>query len=72
VKPKYLWFKTSILFGLLLGLLLLAQTVVTYRYVRSSLVRQEAVREADRRLLSIERAARLTGAREAAAARTGA
>lgn len=67
MKPKYLWFKISILLGLILGLLLLAQTVVTYRYVRSSLVRQEAAREADRRLLSIGRAARLTGARESAA-----
>ncbi|MEP6714004.1 MAG: PP2C family protein-serine/threonine phosphatase [Terriglobia bacterium] len=64
MKPKYLWFKISILLGFVLGLLLLGQTVLTYRYVRSSLVRQEAAREADRRLLSIGRAARLTGTRE--------
>jgi hypothetical protein len=65
-KPKFLWFRLSILFGLLLGLLLLVQTVLTYRYVSRSLVRQEAQREADRRMQSIGRAARLTGSREAA------
>ncbi len=65
-RPKYLWFKVSIGTGLVLGLLLLLQTVFTYRYVKSSLVRQEAAREADRRLLSIGRAARLTGTRESA------
>jgi len=65
-KPKFLWFRLSILFGLLLGLLLLAQTVLTYRYVSRSLVRQEAQREADRRMQSIGRAARLTGSREPA------
>ena len=64
-KPKFLWFRLSILFGLLLGLLLLVQTVLTYRYVSRSLVRQEAQREADRRMQSIGRAARLTGSREA-------
>ena len=64
MKPKYLWFKASIVFGVLLGLLLLVQSVMTYRYVSESLVRQEAGREADRRVLSIGRAARLTGARE--------
>jgi len=47
-----------------LGLLLLVQTVLTYRFVSESLVRQEAGREAERRLLSIARAARLMGASE--------
>jgi hypothetical protein len=64
VKPKFLWFRISIAFGLVLALLLLAQTVVTYRYVSRSLVRLEAQREADRRMQSIGRAARLTGSRE--------
>src|SRR2546425_4651078 len=63
-KPKFLWFRLSIAFGLILGLLLLVQTVLTYHYVSRSLVRQEARREADRRLQSIGRAARLTGSRE--------
>jgi len=67
VKPRYLWFKISIAFGVLLGLVLLVQSVVTYRYVADSMVRQEAAREADRRFQSIGRAARLTGTRESAA-----
>jgi len=66
VKPKFLWFRLSIALGLLLGLLLLVQTILTYRYVSRSLVRLEAQREADRRMQSIGRAARLTGARESA------
>ena len=66
MKPKYLWFKASIIFGVLLGLALLAQTVLTYRFVSEGLVRQEAGREADRRKLSIGRAARLMGAYELA------
>lgn len=64
MKPKYLWFKASVAFGVLLGLLLLLQTVLTYRFVSDGLVRQEAAREADRRMLSITRAARLMGASE--------
>jgi hypothetical protein len=67
VKPKYLWFRMSIAVGLTLGLLLLIQTVATYRYVARSLVRQEAQREAERRVLSIGRAARLSGAHDSAA-----
>ncbi len=67
MKPKFLWFRISIVFGLLLGLVLLVQTVVTYNYVAQSLVSQEAQREADRRMQSIARAARLTGSREPSA-----
>lgn len=63
MKPKFLLFRISIFFGLALGLLLLVQTVRTYRYVSENLVRQEAQREADRRMQSIGRAARLTGSR---------
>jgi hypothetical protein len=66
VKPKFFWFRISIAFGLLLGLLLLVQTLLTYRYVSRSLVRQEAQREADRRMQSIARTARLTGSRDPA------
>lgn len=61
----YIWVKISIAFGLVLGLLLLAQTVVTYRYVLRGMVRQEAQNEADRRVLSLARASRLTGSRDA-------
>jgi sigma-B regulation protein RsbU (phosphoserine phosphatase) len=57
-KPRFLLFKTSIAAGLLLGLLLLVQTVSTYRYVANNMVRQEAQREADRKAQSVQRAAR--------------
>jgi hypothetical protein len=60
VKPKYFWFRLSIALGIALGLLLIAETLGTYRYVANSLVRQEAQREADRRKQSVERAARIT------------
>jgi serine phosphatase RsbU (regulator of sigma subunit) len=63
-RPHYLFFKLSVAFGLLLGLILLVDTVVTYRYVSHVLVRQEAQREAQRKALSIGRAARLTHATE--------
>jgi len=63
-RPRYLLFKLSVAFGLLLGLILLAETVMTYRYVSSVLVRQEAQRDAQRKALSIGRAARLTHASE--------
>jgi hypothetical protein len=62
----YFWVKISIAFGLILGLLLLVQTVGTYRYVSRSMVRQEAQNEADRRALSMPRALRLTGSRDPA------
>jgi serine phosphatase RsbU (regulator of sigma subunit) len=66
-KPRYLVFKASIILGLLLGLLLLGQTVLTYRYVRTSMVRLEAKREADRRAQSLIASSRLAGNRDAAA-----
>ncbi len=51
----YFWVKVSIALGLILGLLLLVQTVGTYRYVSRSLVRQEAQNEADRKVAAINR-----------------
>lgn len=66
-KPRYLLFKASIVLGLLLGLLLLGQTVLTYRYVRTGMVRIEAKREADRRVQSLIASSRLAGNRDAAA-----
>jgi hypothetical protein len=60
----YFWVKVSIAFGLILGLLLLAQTVGTYRYVSRSMVRQEAQNEAERRATSLSRLTR-TGPRDA-------
>ncbi len=52
---------------MLLGLLLLAQSVLTYRYVRTGMVRLEAKREADRRIQSLIASSRLAGNRDAAA-----
>jgi len=60
----YFWVKVSIAFGLVLGLLLLAQTVGTYRYVSRSMVRQEAQNEAERRATSLGRLTR-SGPRDA-------
>jgi len=60
----YFWVKVSIAFGLILALLLLAQTVGTYRYVSRSMVRQEAQNEAERRATSLARLTR-TGPRDA-------
>src|SRR5579863_2831390 len=66
-KPRYLLFKASIVLGVLLGVLLLAQTLFTYRLVRTGMVRLEAKREADRRVQSLIASSRLTGNRDAAA-----
>jgi sigma-B regulation protein RsbU (phosphoserine phosphatase) len=65
-KSRYLWFKASIVFGLLLGLVLLVQTVATYHYVSGNLIRQEAQREAERKALVLEKSARAAQARNAA------
>lgn len=66
MKPKFLWFRLSISLGILLAILLIVETTWTYLYVRHTLVRQEAQREAERRVQSIGRAARLTNSRESA------
>jgi serine phosphatase RsbU (regulator of sigma subunit) len=65
-KFRYFWFKASIVLGVLLGLVLLAQTVLTYRFVANSMVRLEAKREADRKLQSMIRASRLGARRDIA------
>lgn len=63
-KYSYFWFKASIVLGMLLGLVLLAQSVLTYRYVANSMVRLEAKREADRKMQSIIRLSRTAGNRD--------
>jgi serine phosphatase RsbU (regulator of sigma subunit) len=63
-RPRYLFFKLSVALGLLLGFVLLTETVATYHYVSGVLVHQEAQREAQRRALSIGRAGRLTHAQD--------
>lgn len=66
VKPKFLWFRISIGLGVLLAMLLLVQTLATYYFVSRSLVRQEAARDANRRVQSITRLARQAGVVEPA------
>jgi len=66
-RPRHLLFKASIVLGLLLGVLLLTDRVVTYRYVRTNMVRNEAKYEADRRVQSLIASSRLAGYRDGAA-----
>lgn len=66
-KPQHLLFKASIVLGLLLGVLLLGDRIVTYRYVRTNMVRNEAKYEADRRVQSLIASSRLAGYRDGAA-----
>jgi serine phosphatase RsbU (regulator of sigma subunit) len=65
-RYTYFWFKASIALGILLGLVLLSQTVWTYNYVASSMVRLEARREADRKLQALIRSTRPAGNRDTA------
>lgn len=65
-KHTYFWFKASIALGMLLGLVLLAQSIFTYRYVANSMVRLEAKREADRKMQSVIRLSRTAGNRDIA------
>jgi serine phosphatase RsbU (regulator of sigma subunit) len=65
-KHRYFWFKASIVLGVLLGLVLLFQTVWTYRIVSTIMVRQEAKREADRKMQAIIRGSRPAGNRDVA------
>src|SRR5580658_11169903 len=65
-KHRYFLFKASIALGVLLGLVLLFQTVWTYRIVSTIMVRQEAKREADRKMQSLIRGSRPAGNRDVA------
>ncbi len=65
-KRRYFWFKASIVLGLLLGLVLLVQSVLTYTFVARILVRQEAKREADRKMQAIIRGSRPAANRDTA------
>jgi serine phosphatase RsbU (regulator of sigma subunit) len=65
-KQRYLWFKASIVLGGLLGLVLLVQSILTYRFVANSMVRLEAKRESDRKLQAIIRGTRQAGNRDLA------
>jgi serine phosphatase RsbU (regulator of sigma subunit) len=63
-KRGYFWFKASIVLGIILGIVLLLQSVWTYRFVAGSMVRIEAKRESDRRLQAIIRDSRPSDKRE--------
>ena len=65
-KHRYFLFKASIVLGTLLSLVLIFQTVWTYRLVSGIMVRQEAKREADRKLQAIIRESRPAGNRDIA------
>lgn len=60
-----LWIKALLIAGGVLALALLAQTVLTYRYLSSSLIRQEARRVAAESVRNVERAARIARAQDA-------
>ena len=62
----YFWFKFSIVLGLLLGLLLLGQTVGSYYVVSRAMVHQAALSEADSQAQLLARETRRTGSRDAA------
>jgi hypothetical protein len=64
-KPSYIKLVSAVIVGLLLGIVLLIQTVGTYYYVGGALVRQEAQRDADRTASGLSRAVRLSGANDA-------
>lgn len=63
---RNLWFQVSIVFGALLGVGLLVQTLATYHYVSKNLIRQEAQRDARRKLTSLDRELRSGGAKDPA------
>jgi Stage II sporulation protein E (SpoIIE) len=65
-KPTYAKLIAAMVVGLLLGIVLLVQTVGTYFYVAGALVRQEAQRDADRTASGLARAVRLSGANDSA------
>ena len=62
----YFWFKASIVLGVILGLVLVFQTVLTYRFVSDQMVRLEAKREADRKMQAIIRGSRAVPKRDTA------
>src|SRR5678815_6038231 len=54
-RTSALWITALLTAGGLLALALLAQTILNYRYVSSSLIRQEARRTAEERVRNVER-----------------
>jgi hypothetical protein len=58
VRSRHLWFKQLLVLGLLLGLLLLIQSILTYYQVSMSLVNSELRRDAQQEAASLERSVR--------------
>jgi serine phosphatase RsbU (regulator of sigma subunit) len=55
IRSRQIWFRVFIVGGVLLGIVLLVQTVATYVYVSGNLVIDEALADAERRAMSLER-----------------
>ena len=63
-KERYLFFKIALSAGLLLSLVLLVQTVLTYYQVSRQMVTEQLTRDADRQILALERTLRQSPPRE--------
>ena len=63
-KERYLFFKIALSAGLLLSLVLLVQTVLTYYQVSRQMVTEQLTRDADRQILALERTLRQSPSRE--------
>jgi len=62
-NSRYLWFKIALSAGLLLSLVLLAQSVLNYYHVSRRMVTEQLTREADRQILALERTLRQSASR---------
>ncbi len=67
-RPSF-WIKTLLAVGTAIAIALVAQTVVNYRYVSTSLIQQEARRAAAEIVRGVERAVRLSRPQDAGAFR---
>ena len=66
---RRIWFGAFVAGGIVLGLILLAQTVSTYVYVSGNLVTQEGLRDAERYMGSAQRMIRRAEATDAVGSR---
>jgi hypothetical protein len=57
-------FKSCVIFGLVLGTVLLGQMIAAYRFVSSDLVQREAQRETNRKIVAVEQMARVLGTQD--------
>jgi hypothetical protein len=66
-RTGHFWFRAALVFGSLVGVLLLAQSIFGYYYVSRRLVRDQLQREAERQAVRLERALRALDSPDAAA-----